>query len=196
MSFALRRGVCQDFAHIMIAGLRGLGLPAAYVSGYLRTSCGPERPRLEGSDAMHAWVNVWCGAKIGWLGLDPTNAVAAGNDHIVLAIGRDNYADVAPVDGVILASGGQHIDVAVGHEPPVARAGPAAGEPAPWAIAHFGNGQGLGLRDRQNAGDRDGERQREQRIVIQSSILIIDHLSLWQLPQKPVLSAKPSERLH
>ena len=89
MSFALRRGVCQDFAHIMIAGLRGLGLPAAYVSGYLRTSCGPERPRLEGSDAMHAWVNVWCGAKIGWLGLDPTNAVAAGNDHIVLAIGRD-----------------------------------------------------------------------------------------------------------
>jgi len=60
----------------------------------------------------HAWVNVWCGAEIGWIGLDPTNAIAAGNDHIVLAIGRD-YADVAPIDGVILASGGQHIDVAV-----------------------------------------------------------------------------------
>lgn len=112
MSFALRRGVCQDFAHIMIAGLRGLGLPAAYVSGYLRTSYGPERPRLEGADAMHAWVNVWCGSEIGWIGLDPTNAVPAANDHIVLAIGRD-YADVAPVDGVILASGGQQIDVAV-----------------------------------------------------------------------------------
>jgi transglutaminase-like putative cysteine protease len=112
MSFALRRGVCQDFAHIMIAGLRGLGLPAAYVSGYLRTSHGPERPRLEGANAMHAWVNVWCGADIGWYGLDPTNAVAACNNHVVLAIGRD-YADVAPVDGVILASGGQHIDVVV-----------------------------------------------------------------------------------
>lgn len=112
MSFALRRGVCQDFAHIMISGMRGLGLPAAYVSGYLRTSHSAEQPRLEGSDAMHAWVNVWCGAEIGWIGLDPTNAVAAGNDHIVLAIGRD-YADVAPIDGVILAAGGQHIDVAV-----------------------------------------------------------------------------------
>jgi transglutaminase-like putative cysteine protease len=116
MSFALRRGVCQDFAHIMISGLRGLGLPAAYVSGYLRTSYGPERPRLEGSDAMHAWVNVWCGTEIGWLGLDPTNAIAAGNDHIVLAIGRD-YADVAPIDGVILASGGQHLDVSVSVTP-------------------------------------------------------------------------------
>jgi transglutaminase-like putative cysteine protease len=111
MSFALRRGVCQDFAHIMISGMRGLGLPAAYVSGYLR-SYSEERPRLEGADAMHAWVNIWCGAEIGWIGFDPTNAIAAGNDHIVLAIGRD-YADVAPIDGVILASGGQHIDVAV-----------------------------------------------------------------------------------
>jgi transglutaminase-like putative cysteine protease len=111
MSFALRRGVCQDFAHIMISGMRGLGLPAAYVSGYLR-SYSEERPRLEGADAMHAWVNIWCGVKIGWIGFDPTNAIAAGNDHIVLAIGRD-YADVAPIDGVILASGGQHIDVAV-----------------------------------------------------------------------------------
>lgn len=112
MSFALRRGVCQDFAHIMIAALRGLGLPAAYVSGYLRTATGADLPRLEGSDAMHAWVNVWCGPEIGWRGLDPTNAVAARNDHVVLAIGRD-YADVAPVDGVIFAAGGQKLDVAV-----------------------------------------------------------------------------------
>jgi transglutaminase-like putative cysteine protease len=110
MSFALRRGVCQDFAHIMISGLRGLGLPAAYVSGYLRTARGADD--LQGSDAMHAWVLVWCGPAVGWCGLDPTNAVVAGEDHVVLAIGRD-YSDVAPIDGVVFASGGQKIDVAV-----------------------------------------------------------------------------------
>lgn len=115
MSFALRRGVCQDFAHIMISGLRGLGMPAAYVSGYLRTAR-PGAPRLEGSDAMHAWVLVWCGEEIGWLGLDPTNAVIAASDHIVLAIGRD-YADVAPIDGVIVAAGGQKLGVAVAVTP-------------------------------------------------------------------------------
>ena len=71
MSFALRRGVCQDFAHIMISGLRGLGLPAAYVSGYLRTVPRPGAARLQGADAMHAWVVVWCGAETGWVGLDP-----------------------------------------------------------------------------------------------------------------------------
>jgi transglutaminase-like putative cysteine protease len=92
MSFALRRGVCQDFAHIMISGLRGIGLPAAYVSGYLRTG-NAELPGLQGADAMHAWVWVWCGKDAGWLGLDPTNAVIAGNDHLVVAIGRD-YSDV------------------------------------------------------------------------------------------------------
>jgi transglutaminase-like putative cysteine protease len=111
-AFALRRGVCQDFAHIMIAGLRGLGLPAAYVSGYLRTEPPPGRERLEGADAMHAWMMVWCGEEAGWIGLDPTNDILAGDDHVVLAIGRD-YADVAPVDGVIYASGGQRIAVAV-----------------------------------------------------------------------------------
>jgi transglutaminase-like putative cysteine protease len=112
MSFALRRGVCQDFAHIMIAGLRGLGLPAAYVSGYLRTAPRDGAPRLEGADAMHAWVSVWCGEEVGWFGLDPTNDVVASDDHIVLAIGRD-YADVAPIDGVVFASGAQKLDVAV-----------------------------------------------------------------------------------
>ncbi len=115
MSFALRRGVCQDFAHIMISGLRGLGLPAAYVSGYLRTAQ-PGAPRLEGSDAMHAWVLVWCGEAAGWLGLDPTNAVVAAEDHLMLAVGRD-YADVAPVDGVIFAAGGQRLEVAVAVTP-------------------------------------------------------------------------------
>jgi transglutaminase-like putative cysteine protease len=110
-AFAQRRGVCQDFAHIMIAGLRGIGLPAAYVSGYLRT-VQPGAPVLQGADAMHAWAGVWCGGEAGWIGLDPTNALIAGNDHVVVAIGRD-YADVAPIDGVVFASGGQRLEVAV-----------------------------------------------------------------------------------
>jgi transglutaminase-like putative cysteine protease len=118
MSFALRRGVCQDFAHIMISGLRGIGLPAAYVSGYLRTAPRDGSPSLQGSDAMHAWVLAWCGSATGWIGLDPTNAVLASDDHITLAVGRD-YSDVAPLDGVIVASGGQRIDESV-HVMPVA----------------------------------------------------------------------------
>lgn len=116
MSFALRRGVCQDFAHIMISGLRGLGLPAAYVSGYLRTTRPPGAARLQGADAMHAWVLVWCGGAIGWIGFDPTNDMIASDEHIVLAIGRD-YTDVAPMDGVIVVSGGQQIDVSVNVAP-------------------------------------------------------------------------------
>lgn len=113
MSFALRRGVCQDFAHVMISGLRGIGLPAAYVSGYLRTVPKDGGARLEGAeDAMHAWVQVWCGEAHGWIGLDPTNDIMAGDDHIVVAVGRD-YADVAPIDGVVFASGAQRLKVAV-----------------------------------------------------------------------------------
>jgi transglutaminase-like putative cysteine protease len=111
-AFASRRGVCQDFAHVMIAGLRGIGLPARYVSGFLRTVPRPGTERLEGADAMHAWVMVWCGAAAGWRGLDPTNALIAGEDHIVLAVGRD-YADVAPINGVMLASGRQRLTTAV-----------------------------------------------------------------------------------
>ena len=116
MSFALRRGVCQDFAHIMIAGLRGLGLPASYVSGYLRTTRTPEQAALQGADAMHAWVQVWCGGEIGWIGFDPTNDMIASDDHVVLAIGRD-YSDVAPMDGVVVVSGGQRITVSVSVTP-------------------------------------------------------------------------------
>jgi transglutaminase-like putative cysteine protease len=112
VAFAKRAGVCQDFAHVMIAGLRAIGLPAAYVSGFLRTEPPPGRPRLEGADATHAWVAVWGGREAGWLGLDPTNGVVAGNDHVVLAIGRD-YSDAAPVDGVIVTSGDHTLDVAV-----------------------------------------------------------------------------------
>ena len=116
MSFALRRGVCQDFAHIMISGLRGIGLAAAYVSGYLRTAPRADATRLQGADAMHAWVLVWCGGEAGWVGLDPTNAILASDEHIVLALGRD-YTDVAPIDGVIVGSGGQRIDVGVSVTP-------------------------------------------------------------------------------
>jgi transglutaminase-like putative cysteine protease len=116
MSFALRRGVCQDFAHIMISGLRSIGLSAAYVSGYLRSAPRTDATRLQGADAMHAWVLVWCGSDAGWIGLDPTNAILASDDHVVLAIGRD-YTDVAPLDGVIVGSGGQRIDVAVSVTP-------------------------------------------------------------------------------
>src|SRR5580700_8053251 len=116
MSFALRRGVCQDFAHIMISGLRGLGLPAAYVSGYLRTEPRGGAARLEGADAMHAWVKVWCGADAGWFDLDPTNAILVDTDHVALAVGRD-YADIAPIDGVVFASGKQRLDVAVSVRP-------------------------------------------------------------------------------
>ena len=116
MSFALRRGVCQDFAHIMISGLRGIGLPAGYVSGYLRTLPRADATRLQGVDAMHAWVLLWCGSATGWMGLDPTNAVFASEEHVMLAIGRD-YTDVAPIDGVIVGSGEQWIDVSVNVEP-------------------------------------------------------------------------------
>jgi transglutaminase-like putative cysteine protease len=116
MSFALRAGVCQDFAHIMISGMRGIGLPAAYVSGYLRTVRKSGAPSLQGADAMHAWVWVWCGEAAGWFGLDPTNGVLAGEDHVVVAIGRD-YADVAPIGGVVFASGQQRIDEAVSVTP-------------------------------------------------------------------------------
>ncbi len=111
-AFAARGGVCQDFAHIMISALRGLALPAAYVSGYIRTLPPPGQPRLEGADASHAWVAVWCGEPFGWIHLDPTNAMFADDNHIVVAIGRD-YADVSPIDGVIVGAGRQALDVSV-----------------------------------------------------------------------------------
>jgi transglutaminase-like putative cysteine protease len=110
--FEKRHGVCQDFAHVMIAGLRGLGLPAAYVSGYLRTSPPAGRPRLQGADATHAWVSVWCGEKMGWIGFDPTNDILVENNHIILAVGRD-FSDVSPVDGVIVGPRRQKLAVAV-----------------------------------------------------------------------------------
>jgi transglutaminase-like putative cysteine protease len=115
-AFESRGGVCQDFAHIMIAGLRGLALPAAYVSGYIRTEPPPGQPRLEGADASHAWAAVWCGEPFGWIHLDPTNAMYADDNHIVVAIGRD-YADVSPIDGVIVGAGRQALAVSVDIKP-------------------------------------------------------------------------------
>jgi transglutaminase-like putative cysteine protease len=115
-AFDKRRGVCQDFAQIMISGLRAAGLPAAYVSGYLRTLPPPGQPRLVGADATHAWVLVWCGPDLGWVGVDPTNGIWMAEDHVVVAIGRD-YADIAPVDGVVLGAGAQKMDVSVDVEP-------------------------------------------------------------------------------
>ncbi|WP_417514080.1 transglutaminase family protein [Minwuia sp.] len=100
-----RRGVCQDFAHLMIACLRSFGLPARYVSGYLRTLPPPGKPRLIGADQSHAWVSIFI-PEAGWIDLDPTNACLAGGDHITLGWGR-TYADVAPVRGVI-TGGGEH----------------------------------------------------------------------------------------
>ena len=103
-AFRGRHGVCQDFSHIMIACLRGLGIPAGYVSGFLRTIPPPGKKRLAGADAMHAWVRVWCGRDMGWLEYDPTNKTFAGSDHVVIARGRD-YADVAPIKGILRSYG-------------------------------------------------------------------------------------------
>ncbi len=115
-AFALKRGVCQDFTHVMIAGLRSLAIPAGYVSGYLRTLPPPGKPKLVGADAMHAWVRVWCGPEAGWIEYDPTNAMLAGEDHIVAGFGRD-YADIAPLAGTLKGLGGQNafqrVDIAV-----------------------------------------------------------------------------------
>lgn len=111
-AWALHQGVCQDFAHVMLAALRAIGLPAAYVSGLLRTKPPEGKPRLEGADAMHAWVSVWAGESIGWIDIDPTNGLLVGSDHIRIAVGRE-YSDVAPIDGVIVVSGDQTHTVAV-----------------------------------------------------------------------------------
>ncbi len=105
-AFRLKRGVCQDFTHITIAALRGLGIPAGYVSGYLRTLPPEGEEKLEGADAMHAWVRAWCGADMGWVELDPTNRMLAGLDHVVVARGRD-YFDLAPVKGALRTAGAQ-----------------------------------------------------------------------------------------
>jgi transglutaminase-like putative cysteine protease len=108
----LRRGVCQDFAQVLIGSLRTLGLCARYVSGYLETTPPPGRPRLVGADATHAWAQVWCGPHAGWIDLDPTNACIPGERHILVAIGRD-FADVSPLKGMVLGGGQAEVTVGV-----------------------------------------------------------------------------------
>lgn len=116
---ARREGVCQDFAHLMVAGLRGLGLPARYVSGYIRTHAAAGHRRLRGSDQSHAWVGAWLGPELGWIDLDPTNALVVGEEHVVLGWGRD-FADVSPVRGVVLGGGSHSVAAAVDMEPAMA----------------------------------------------------------------------------
>lgn len=115
-AFEARAGVCQDFSHIMIAALRGIGVPSAYVSGFLRTYPPPGKEKLVGVDAMHAWVRAWVGPELGWLEFDPTNNQFASVDYIVIGYGRD-YDDVAPVRGSMRGAGDQDseqsVDVAV-----------------------------------------------------------------------------------
>ena len=108
---ANRRGVCQDFAHLAIGALRSVGLAARYVSGYLETQPPPGQPRLIGADASHAWLAAWI-PDWGWLALDPTNGTVAGEQHPVLAWGRD-YADVAPLKGVMNGGGDHRLEVEV-----------------------------------------------------------------------------------
>jgi transglutaminase-like putative cysteine protease len=110
-AFEMRHGVCQDFAQVMIGCLRSLGLPARYVSGYLRNDPPPGQPRLIGADASHAWVSVHCPAS-GWIDLDPTNDVLADLDHVTLATGRD-YSDVSLLRGSLLGGGEHQVEVAV-----------------------------------------------------------------------------------
>jgi transglutaminase-like putative cysteine protease len=111
----MRRGVCQDFAHIMLACLRSLGLPARYVSGYLLTEPPPGKARLVGADASHAWVSIYLPAADGpgrWADLDPTNDRAPGDDYVTLATGRD-YSDVSPIRGVLHGGANHKLRVAV-----------------------------------------------------------------------------------
>ena len=100
-----KKGVCQDFAHLSIAALRGLGIPARYVSGYLETEPPPGQEKLIGADASHAWYEVLIPDK-GWIGFDPTNNKLAGNQHIITARGRD-YADVPPLQGIFFGNVGE-----------------------------------------------------------------------------------------
>ena len=109
--FEIRAGVCQDLAHVGIAAMRAIGLPARYVSGYLLTEPPPGRPRLLGADASHAWFSVWA-PPFGWVDLDPTNNILVGESHVTSSWGRD-YGDVAPVAGIILGGHDHVVEVGV-----------------------------------------------------------------------------------
>ncbi len=127
---ARREGVCQDFSHVMISALRALGLPARYVSGYIRTrpppGTPPGQPRRRGIDQSHAWVGCWLGPQHGWVDLDPTNGTMVRDEHLVVGWGRD-YGDVSPVNGVVLGGGEHSLGIAVDLEP-------VAVEAAGWGV--------------------------------------------------------------
>jgi len=124
---AEKRGVCQDFAHLMLSCLRSQGLAARYVSGYLLTQPPPGQPRMVGADASHAWVSVFCPELDGgrWVDFDPTNNLLPDTQHITLAWGRD-FADVSPLRGIILGGDAHELDVAVTVTPVVETRGEAA----------------------------------------------------------------------
>ena len=107
-----RRGVCQDFTQVMLSALRSLGLPARYVSGYVRTRPPAGQPRRRGADQSHAWVSAWLGPAQGWVQLDPTNGIVVQDEHVVLAWGRD-FTDISPLRGVLLGGGEHELDVRV-----------------------------------------------------------------------------------
>ncbi len=117
----MRRGVCQDFAHLFIAAMRGYGLPARYVSGYLLTRPHEGREKLVGADASHAWASVWAPGA-GWVDFDPTNDLLPGEEHITVAYGRD-FQDVSPVTGVLIGGGAHRVEVAVDVVPAFASGG-------------------------------------------------------------------------
>lgn len=110
-AFTKKRGVCQDFAHIGIACLRSLGLPARYVSGYLETVPPPGKVRLAGADASHAWLSAWC-PDLGWIDADPTNNLLPGDRHVTIGWGRD-FGDVSPIRGVAVGGGDHTLKVGV-----------------------------------------------------------------------------------
>lgn len=107
-----RKGVCQDFAHVMLGVLRSLGLAARYVSGYMLTDPPTGQAKLMGADASHAWVSLWCGPEIGWVDFDPTNKQLPDTRYVTVAVGRD-YADVPPIRGVVHGGGAHTLKVAV-----------------------------------------------------------------------------------
>jgi transglutaminase-like putative cysteine protease len=113
---ARREGVCQDFSHAMISGLRGIGMPARYTSGYIRTKPPPGQVKRQGADQSHAWVGCWLGPEHGWIDVDPTNGIVVKDEHVLLGWGRD-FSDVSPVRGVILGGGDHVVRVAVDLEP-------------------------------------------------------------------------------
>ena len=113
--FEKKRGVCQDFTHLMISCLRSTGLAARYVSGYLLTRPAPGKPRRVGADVSQAWISLFVPA-IGWIDLDPTNNIMPSLEHITLGWGRD-FTDVTPLRGVINGGGEPTLEVKVTVEP-------------------------------------------------------------------------------